>query len=212
MNSKKIILDLCGGTGSWSKPYKDAGYTVYNLTLPDCDLRTDIELYEDKIFIGHDTYLPIKDIYGILAAPPCTMFSFARTTAIKPRDFTQGLELVNICQKIIQWVRLYGNLKFWAMENPTGYLRQFIGKPYLQIQPFEYGDPYAKKTDLWGYFNQPKKKPIVLSEEIKNYCYFNNRVMPRLPEGYRSPEGRNYAARRAMTPRGFANAFYKANQ
>ena len=25
MNSDKVILDLCGGTGSWSKPYKDAG-------------------------------------------------------------------------------------------------------------------------------------------------------------------------------------------
>lgn len=23
-NSKKIILDLCGGTGSWSRPYKEA--------------------------------------------------------------------------------------------------------------------------------------------------------------------------------------------
>ena len=27
-NKEKIILDLCGGTGSWSKPYKDAGYDV----------------------------------------------------------------------------------------------------------------------------------------------------------------------------------------
>lgn len=27
-NSKKIILDLCDGTGSWSKPYKEAGYDV----------------------------------------------------------------------------------------------------------------------------------------------------------------------------------------
>lgn len=26
-NQNKIILDLCGGTGSWSKPYKDAGYS-----------------------------------------------------------------------------------------------------------------------------------------------------------------------------------------
>lgn len=25
---KKIIFDLCGGTGSWSKPYKDNGYDV----------------------------------------------------------------------------------------------------------------------------------------------------------------------------------------
>lgn len=35
MNNKdKIILDLCGGTGSWSKPYKDAGYDVRVITLP----------------------------------------------------------------------------------------------------------------------------------------------------------------------------------
>lgn len=29
-NNDKIILDLCGGTGSWSKPYKEAGYDVRN--------------------------------------------------------------------------------------------------------------------------------------------------------------------------------------
>ena len=23
-----LILDLCGGSGSWSQPYKDAGYDV----------------------------------------------------------------------------------------------------------------------------------------------------------------------------------------
>ncbi len=60
----KIILDLCGGTGSWSKPYLDAGYDVRLITLPDYDVRT---------------YKPPKNVYGILAAPPCTMFSLART-------------------------------------------------------------------------------------------------------------------------------------
>lgn len=34
MNKNKIILDLCGGTGSWSKPYRDAGYDVKVITLP----------------------------------------------------------------------------------------------------------------------------------------------------------------------------------
>ena len=32
---KKIILDLCGGTGAWSAPYKEAGYDVRLVTLPD---------------------------------------------------------------------------------------------------------------------------------------------------------------------------------
>lgn len=38
MNSKKIILDLCGGTGSWSRPYREAGYDVCLITLPDYDV------------------------------------------------------------------------------------------------------------------------------------------------------------------------------
>ena len=39
-NSNKIILDLCGGTGSWSKPYKEAGYDVKLITLPEYDVLT----------------------------------------------------------------------------------------------------------------------------------------------------------------------------
>ena len=27
-NENKIILDLCGGTGAWSNPYKENGYDV----------------------------------------------------------------------------------------------------------------------------------------------------------------------------------------
>jgi hypothetical protein len=36
-NENKIIIDLCGGTGSWSKPYKDAGYDVRVITLPELE-------------------------------------------------------------------------------------------------------------------------------------------------------------------------------
>ena len=53
-NSNKIILDLCGGTGSWSRPWKLAGYDVRNITLPDYDVLT---------------YEPPDNVYGILAAP-----------------------------------------------------------------------------------------------------------------------------------------------
>ena len=38
INSNKIIIDLCGGTGSWSKPYKDAGYDVRLVTFPKDDV------------------------------------------------------------------------------------------------------------------------------------------------------------------------------
>ncbi len=190
MNSNKIILDLCGGTGSWSKPYKDAGYDVRLVTLPDNDVRSFIAPY---------------GVYGILAAPPCTMFSLARTTAKTPRDFKGAMEVVTACLNIVWNARAVGTLKFWALENPTAYLRQFLGKPPMTFQPYEFGDHYKKRTDLWGYFNEPTKKPVVLTEKEIEDSRVNTRPLPKI-------KGLTVADRRAITPAGFAQAFYKANK
>lgn len=130
----KIILDLCGGTGAWSKPYKDAGYDVRLITLPEYDVRE---------------YAPPEEVYGILAAPPCTKFSVAKGN--RPRDFSTALEIVKACQSIIWRCRLAGGLKFWAMENPRGFLRQFIGIPKFTFEQWEYGDWQIKPTDIWGF-------------------------------------------------------------
>ncbi len=64
-NAGKIILDLCGGSGSWSRPYKQAGYDVRLITLP----LYDVLLYE-----------PPSNVHGILAAPPVlsSQYSTAR--------------------------------------------------------------------------------------------------------------------------------------
>lgn len=194
---KKIILDLCGGTGSWSRPYVEAGYEVINVTLPDHDVRTYV--------------LPDEPIHGIFAAPPCTMFSLARTRAIKPRDFNEGMETVEACMNLIWEARKRNKLMFWALENPMGYLRQFLGKPPFTYDPWEFGDPWTKKTDIWGYYNAPKKKYTdmnqVMTEEQKARCKINNRKLPSISD----MTGSKQSAKRAMTPQGFANAFYKAN-
>ena len=189
----KIILDLCGGTGSWSKPYKDNGYDVRNITLPDEDVR--------------DFYHFPQTVYGVLAAPPCTMFSFARTKAKTSRNSREGMELVEGCLKIIWECRYENKLAFWCLENPMGYLRQFLGKPVFTFDPCDFGDPYTKKTDLWGYFNIPKKNPISLNENQKARCKINNRKLPSINDF----TGSKQAARRAITPQGFAKAFYQAN-
>ena len=104
----KLILDLCGGTGSWSKPYKDNGYKVINVTLPEYDVRC---------------YEPPEDVYGILAAPPCTQFSFARTHAKLPRNLRGGMEIVNACLRII-WECQYRLDKDTQKYSP---LKSFFG-------------------------------------------------------------------------------------
>lgn len=201
MNSNKIILDLCGGTGSWSKPYQDAGYDVRVLTLPMFDV-TDPYVIEQCVALKP---------YGILAAPPCTMFSLARTRAKRPRDFREGMETVDACMRIIWECRKRNKLGFWALENPMGYLRQFLGKPPFHFDPWEFGDPYTKGTDIWGYFNFPRKKfsgiDQVITKEQRKKCSTNSRRLPSISE----ITGSKQQAARAVTPQGFAQAFFKAN-
>ena len=163
--NNKIILDLAGGTGAWSRPYKEAGYDVRVITLPEYDVtkwfKAITDFGEALCFTGDNvSIIDFNDIYGILAAPPCTMFSLARTRAKKPRNFQEGMEVVKACLDIIWEVREKQKLAFWALENPMGYLRQFLGKPPLTFNPCDYGDPYYKKTDLWGYFNEPRKHAV----------------------------------------------------
>jgi len=177
----KIILDLCGGSGAWSFPYTAAGYDVRLVTLPDNNVLT---------------YTPPANVYGILAAPPCQMFSLARQRAKIPRDLVAGMETVKACINIIWACRISGSLKFWALENPAhGYMRQFLGKPAFTFQPAEFGANYTKRTCLWGYFKEP----------VREFKYSKG-SLPQLVDIVES------AAERSITPEGFARAFFKANR
>ena len=207
----KIILDLCGGTGAWSKPYKEAGYWVINITLPDYDiLKTEIRpQYRDMIFKGKNGLIvDFDNIYGILASPVCTMFSLARTRAKTPRDLRRGMKLVIACLNIIWECRYDHKLAFWCLENPMGYLRQFLGKPVFTFDPCDFGDPYTKKTDLWGYFNIPKKNRV--EPEFVDFESGKRMSKMHYETSYKSEERRKIL--RSITPPGFAKAFFESNK
>ena len=202
---RPIILDLCGGTGSWSRPYQQAGYDVRIITLPEYDVRD---------------YDPPENVYGILAAPPCTEFSILNCKAEpRTRDEDSGLEIVNACLRIIEKAKP----KFWAMENPRGYLRKYLGNPALTFHPWYYGDPWTKATDIWGSFNIPERIYHDWEEVPKielytrkgrgkpNYAYLHKSAWKSIPQlSFHEPK--TDAEFRAMTSPAFAEAFYKANK
>lgn len=99
---------------------------------------------------GKTEIVNADEVYGILCAPTCTMFSLARTTAKTPRDLASGMRLVKKCLEIIWFCRESNEsqLKFWALENPMGLLRQFLGRPLFTFSPEEYGecDGYCDKS------------------------------------------------------------------
>ena len=180
MSEDKIIIDLCGGTGAWSKPYSEAGYDVRVVTLPQ-----DVRLY-----------IPPDEVHGILAAPPCTVF--ANSGARWPRTngaMIEGLSIMDACLRIIYTSKP----KWWALENPIGKMKRYLGNPKMYFNPCDYGDPYTKKTCLWGEFTEPIKTPVEPTEGSKLWKMY----------GGKSAHTKEM---RSITPAGFAQAFFKANQ
>lgn len=170
----RTILDLCAGTGAWSEPYKRAGYRVVRVTLPKHDVRT---------FVS-----PRARVWGVLAAPPCNEFSIVRNGSKVPRDFAAGMACVNACLRLVLQTRPM----WWALENPVGTLRVFLGTPVDVFAPCDFGDPWTKRTALWGRFRRPPRGPYVKPAAGKLR-------LSRTP------------SERAQTPAGFARAFFEAN-
>jgi hypothetical protein len=126
------------------------------------------------------------------------------------------MKVVEACMKIIWGCRIKGSLKFWALENPKGFLRQFLGKPPNSFEQWQFGAEQSKPTDLWGYYNMPKftetEKPAGMMYRFPNGSLNGKDWMhPKCPPEYKHLN-LSRAAIRAITPAGFAEAFFKANQ
>lgn len=194
-NEHKTILDLCAGTGNWSKPYADAGYNVIKVEYKDGG---DARLFPSEVSTWDRLPKDFEDIrnyevHGVLAAPPCTVFAgsgarWARTDT----EILEGLSVVDACLRIVYAT----NPVWWCLENPVGKLNKWIGNPVASFQPNEYGDDYTKRTNLWGKFNMPEKNPVEATQGSKLW---------------KLPPSEERAALRSATPMGFANAFFRSN-
>lgn len=140
-------------------------------------------------------------IYGILLAPPCTEFSGSGAQYWPDKDADgRTLSALSIVDAGLRMVAIY-NPVFWALENPVGRLRRWLGPPQFAFHPCDFGDPYTKKTLLWGRFNAPRKSPV----EPKRVCSQGSWLMKL---GGKSERTKTL---RSTTPLGFARAFFEAN-
>lgn len=152
---QKTILHLCADTGSDTKPWRDAGYEV-------------ILVGKD---IGVENFTPPQNVFGIIANPVCLEFSTARSTG-KARNPEAGLPIVRECQRIIEQAKP----EWWVIENPAkGVLKEYLGKPTYEYEPWWYGSPWTKRTALWGEFKIPPR------------IYHKWDDVPKIPELYTRP-------------------------
>ena len=191
MNTKTII-SLFDYSGAWSKPYRDAGYEV---------IQVDIKHGKDIRWSYHMD----KEVQGILMAPPCTAFAVSGAQYWKKKDEDgRTLEGMALVDASLRFVAIY-NPVWWVLENPVGRLRRWLGPPTIMFNPCDYGDPYTKKTLLWGKFSIPKENPV----DPIMYDVGGKRGSWQWAKLGGSSERTKEL--RSITPPGFAKAFFDAN-
>jgi hypothetical protein len=195
-----LILDLCGGTGGWSEPYRKAGYDVL---IVDPLRNWTVELFFVLLQTGKEERRWIDrngPVRGILAAPPCTEFSSAGArhwNTKNPALLDRAIATVRACYDIVQLLKP----EWWALENPTGRIQTccpFLGKKKATFHPWEYGDNWIKQTHLWGDFVMPPKT-------------VTTRPFTAYDRTHRMSEASGRATLRSITPPRFAEAFFRSN-
>lgn len=212
----KTLVSLCDYTGEWARPYAEAGWRVLLVDIKHpkkYSRRENVHRYGITVQEFRDLVLGRRIIaraHGILAAPPCTHFSSSGAQHWKAKDADgrteSHLEIVDACLDIIDALKP----DFWALENPVGRLFRLrplrLGRPKMYFQPCDYGDPYTKKTGLWGMFNTDLPKtpvePVMYESGGKRGSIFWMKL------GGASERTKTL---RSQTPEGFARAFYQAN-
>jgi N12 class adenine-specific DNA methylase len=200
-NSQRVVLSLFDLSGEWSKPWEEAGYQVYRFDIQDDPEMGDVNNFSTEFFTDWFGSFEGMDVYAILAACPCTDFavSGAKHFAAKDADgrTIASVKLVHQTLKTIE----YFKPAVWALENPVGRIEELGGLPpwRLSFDPYLLGDPYTKKTLIWGRFNADLPiAPVEPTEGSKMFKQYGGKSMATKNA-------------RSVTPEGFSYGFFMAN-
>lgn len=115
----------------------------------------------------------------VIAHPPCTYLSNAGACRLYPRTgeidkdrYIKGLKGKEFFMAFWWYGKNGGRI---AIENPIPSKVFELPEKSQVIQPYEYGDPYTKKTYLW-LFNLPELQPTNIVEERRPYVCGNAEI------------------------------------
>lgn len=193
-----IVIALYSHSGFSTLYWRLGGYQTINI-----DQRLGMDIFEwDYKNIDRDR------VIGIMAFPPCTHFSLSGAQYWEEKDEDgRTEEAVELVEKALE-IKDHFDPNWWFFENPVGRINDLVpelGDPFY-FHPYEYGDPWKKKTALFGKFKPPVKNPVepyqMIDKNGKKYSVIHWKT------GGTSDRTKLI---RSLTPKGFAKAFYKAN-
>lgn len=199
---RPVVISLCDRTGIMVRPWTEAGFECWCVDTRHSIRRPCIR--RDVTYVWGDirTWTPpleIRDRIAILFAfPPCTHIAVSGARDFRTKGtglLRDSLELFAACEHAANWSGAP-----YLIENPVGKFSDHMGPPDHTFDPWQFGDPWTKKTCLWtgNGFVMPEphatRKPTDVVSRI-------HRLSP----------GLDRADLRSETPPGFARAVFESN-
>ena len=132
------VFVFCEWSDTVSAAFRDRGHSVLS-----CDLLPS-ENPEAGHYQGDGRWLLREPWDLVIAHPPCTKLAVARGKPSDDEDaILEAIEFFIDCQN--------ANAPLVAVENPRIYrfAQAIVGSPDCVVHPYNFGDPYQKRTCWW---------------------------------------------------------------
>lgn len=145
---KKLkILVACEESQAVTKEFRKLGHEAYSCDILPCSGGHPEWHYQRDV----NELLKVKwDL--IIAFPPCTYLTVTGNRWFNVEKYgDKALKRIEDRKEAIDFFMLFANANcdYIAIENPVGIMSTEWRKPNQIINPFQFGDPFEKKTCLW---------------------------------------------------------------
>ena len=181
MNKKLKVLCACEESQAVTKELRVLGHEAYSCDIEECSgghnewhILGDIKLVIDPIYgfntSNGDIHVDINKWDMIIAFPPCTYLTNAgarhlwKNHVLNEERYKKGLEAKEFfmmfynaaCEKIV-------------IENPTASKIYDLPIRSQVIQPYMFGHPFTKRTQLW-IKGLPLLQPTEIVKPLRSWC------------------------------------------
>lgn len=185
------ILIACEESQRVCIEFRRKGHEAYSCDIIDCSSgHPEWHIKQDVIPLlnGNCTFKTVDgtehSISGkwdmIIAFPPCTYLCVAGNSWFNIEKYGEKAKqrYVDRYKAIVFFMRFVSaDCKQIIIENPIGIMSTAFRKPDQIIEPYEFGDPYEKKTCLW-LKGVPLLRPENIVKPVKKKTFSSGKTMP----------------------------------
>ena len=169
------ILVACEESQAVTIEFRKLGHEAYSCDIEPCSGgHPEWHLQQDVIPL-------LKEKWDmIIAFPPCTYLTVTGNRWFNVERYgDSAIQRIKDREEAIKFFMLFANADCdrIAIENPVGIMSSTYRKPNQIINPWQFGDPYEKKTCLW-LKGLPELKPTNIVDIPPRKQFDSGKSMP----------------------------------